>query len=199
MFNTYFKIFIICSALSLITSDNPCSTPVDCYVKAIAVLNRDREEMRLETDSLKVQISELKKDREEMRLETDSLKVQISELKKTIEGYEKARNEDKKELNEKINLIANKNNSIAPNIPDVIRCGDRGEQGAVFFLHNYSGSGGIGDIWYFQVGYIHRGVIFSRDGAFKNIESDNYDSTIGCRGKSLEQLKNEKRTFNIAN
>jgi hypothetical protein len=196
MFNTYFKIFIICSALSLITSDNPCSTPVDCYVKAIAVLNRDREEMRLETDSLKVQISELKKT--------------IEGYEKTIGGYEKiladmklqneqARNEDKKEFNEKINSIANKNNSIGPNIPDVIRCGDGGQPGAVFFLHNYSGGAGKGDIFYCQIGFINRNAIFSRDGAFKAINSDDHDTANGCRGKSLQQLKNEKRAFNIVN
>lgn len=197
MLKIYLEILLIYSFFSLITSDNTCSSPVECYTKAIAILNQDRADMRKETDLLKSQIAELKRT--------------IEGYEKTIIGYDKNLadfklqtenkiNEDKKEFIEKINSIANKNNSLSSNknIPDMLRCGDGREPGAVFLLHNYDGGVGSGQIYYFQVGS-KRNVIFSREGLFLTINSDDHDTVNGCFRKSLQQLRAEGRAFNIVN
>lgn len=140
-------------------------------------------------------------------------------MKRTIEGYEKTiigfdknladfklQTENKRnwgqkyEFIEKINSIVNKNNSLSSNenIPDMLRCGDGRQLGAVFLLHNYDGRVGSWQIYYFQVGS-QRNIIFSREGQFLTMNSDDHDTVNGCFRKSLQQLRTEGRALNIVN
>ncbi len=59
------KYFILClvSLVSLLMTSvikcADCSTPADCYIKALALLNQDRDEMRRERDTLIKKIQDL--------------------------------------------------------------------------------------------------------------------------------------------
>lgn len=91
MLKSYFGIVLIFSCLALIATDNTCSTPDECYTKAIAILNQDRAEIRKEADLLKTQIAQFKK-------EADLLKTQIAEFKKEEEFIKNQIAEFKKDI-----------------------------------------------------------------------------------------------------
>jgi hypothetical protein len=64
---------------------SPCVNPVDCYEKAIEILNKDREELKKAIELFKGEIADSKaeeiKKREEMQNTINSLTNEIQELK----------------------------------------------------------------------------------------------------------------------
>ena len=95
-----------------------------------------------------------------------------------------------------VTLIGITQTTFVPNRPDAIRCGGDNTccDGAMFFPHGLSESKGS---MYCQVfSYKDRCVIFHSNGSF-NYGRGDYDTRKGCEGKSLEQLKEEGRTYNL--
>lgn len=99
-----FIVLFIC-ILTISTKDD-CSTPAECYIRAVATLNQDREEMRLNTDRLlnKANLFESK-----IESTQDQFK---SELKNEILTL-------KEEVREKLNIYQDKLNSLVNDLSNL--------------------------------------------------------------------------------
>jgi hypothetical protein len=89
--------------------------------------------------------------------------------------------------------------SIVPNWPDVIRCksGYVGDEGSnVFFVHNAVNAAGVLSTYLQAYNFEDRLVLFNPDGSYnakRGIDVVSKD----CEGKSIQQLYNEGKAFNL--
>lgn len=100
-----------------VVSASDCGTPAECYLKALELLQRDREEIRSLTDKLvkknedltnelkstKVNLEELAKKNENLTNELNSLKINIGLLQKELFDFKNGSNSKLENLTQQVN------------------------------------------------------------------------------------------------
>lgn len=71
-----FVIILISLYLNIFVKCSECGTPAECYIRAIAILQNDREEMRRLNDNLSIKIDNLNKQIETLNTKNINMEAQ---------------------------------------------------------------------------------------------------------------------------